>query len=94
MHIDSRPEWVYVVGSSSGIAPADLDKIKWNLMVAALAHFRKTHCLLIIDREGKSYEVGLMIQPSPPSSPTERALGDKFFGHLKMTDKPLTLVPG
>ena len=36
MHLDSRPEWVYVVGSSSGIVPADLDKIKWTLMVAAL----------------------------------------------------------
>lgn len=93
MHVDSKPDWVYVVGSSAGIGPADLDKIKWNLMVAALAYFRKTHCLLIIDREGKSYEVGLVIQPSPPSSPTELALGDKFFGHLKMTDKPLTLVP-
>jgi hypothetical protein len=93
MHVDSKPEWVYVLGSSAGIEPADLDKIKWNLMLAALAHFRKTHCLLIIDRDKASYEVGLMIQPSPPSSPTERALGDKYFGHLRMTDTPLALVP-
>jgi hypothetical protein len=62
-------------------------------MVAAMAHFRKTHCLQIIDREKTSYEVGLMIRPEPPSSPTERALGDSFFGHLKMTDRELALVP-
>lgn len=93
MHVDSKPEWVYVVGSSAGIKPPDLEQIKMNLMVAGLAHFRKTHCLLIIDREKASYEVGLLIQPSPPSSPTERALGDKFFGNLRMTDSVLTLIP-
>jgi hypothetical protein len=94
MHVDSRPEWVYVIGSSAGIAPSDLEQINTHLMVAALAHFRKTHCLLIIDRDKASYEVGLLIQPSPPSSPTERALGDRFFGHLRMTDGELTLIPG
>ena len=93
MHVDSRPDWVYVVGSSAGIAPPDLEHVKMNLMVGALAHFRKTHCLLIIDRDKASYEVGLMIQPSPPSSPTERAAGDKFFGHLRTTDSELSLVP-
>jgi hypothetical protein len=93
MHVDSNPEWVYVLGSSAGIKPVDLEEIKMTLMVAALAYYRKTHCLLIIDREKASYEVGLMIQPSPPSSPTERALGDKFFGHLRVTDSELSLIP-
>ena len=93
MHVDSRPEWVYIVGSSAGIAPPELDKLKMNLMLAALAHFQKTHCLLIIDRDKASYEVGLTITPSPPSSPTERALGDKLFGHLRITDYQLALVP-
>jgi len=36
----------------------------------------------------------LMIQPSPPSSPTERALGNKCFGHLRMADGELAPVPG
>lgn len=94
MHIDSRPEWVYVLGSSLGVEPAELEKRKQLLMVGAMAHFRKTHCLQIIDRDKASYEVGLMIRPSPPSSPTERALGDQFFGHLRMTDRQLGLIPG
>lgn len=93
MHVGSKPEWVYVVGSSAGIKPPDLEQLKMNLMVAALAYYRKTHCLLIIDRDNASYEVGLMIQPFPPSSPTEQALGDKLFGHLRMTDGELALIP-
>lgn len=93
MHVDSSPEWVYVLASSAGITPADLEKRKMPLMVAALAYFRKTHCLLIIDRDKASYEVGLTIVPSYLSSPTERALGDRFFGHLRMTHSALTLVP-
>jgi hypothetical protein len=93
MHIDSMPEWVYVLGSCVGVEPAELDKRKQILMVAAMAHFRKNHCLQIIDRDKASYEVGLMVRPSPPSSPTERALGDQFFGHLRMTDRVLGLVP-
>ena len=35
-----------------------------KLMVAAMAYFRKTHCLLIIDRDKASYEVG-----PPPRKP-------------------------
>jgi hypothetical protein len=94
MHVDSRPEWVYVVGSSAGIASGDLNTIMMNLMVGAMAHYQRTHCLLIIDREKASYEVGLMIRPSSPSSPTELAVGDKLFGHLRVTGGALTLVPG
>jgi len=93
MHVDSSPEWVYVLASSAGIGPADLEERKMPLMVAALAYFRKTHCLLIIDRDKAGYEVGLTIVPLSLSSPTERALGDKFFAHLRMTHSSLTLVP-
>ena len=64
------------------------------LMLAAMAFYRKTHCLIIIDREKASYEVGLAIQPSPPSSPAERALGYRRFAHLRMADGELALVPG
>jgi hypothetical protein len=93
VHVDSCPEWIYVLASSAGITPADLEERKMPLMLAALAHFRKTHCLLIIDRDKTGYEVGLTIVPSCLSSPSERALGDKFFGHPRMTHSSLTLVP-
>ncbi len=93
MHLDTMPEWVYVLGSCSGMEPVELDRRKHVLMVAAMAHFRKTHCLQILDRDGASYEVGLAIRPQPPSSPAERTLGDSFFRNLKMADRDLTLIP-
>ena len=93
MHMDSRPEWVIVLGSCAGIAPSDLHDREQILMVAAMAFYRKTHCLLIIDRDKASYEVGLREQEAPPSSPTEIALGERRFGHLRMTDRELTLIP-
>ena len=94
MHMDARPDWVFVLGSCAGIAPADLHEREQILMLAAMAFYRKTHCLLIIDREKLSYEVGLREQEPPPSSPSEIALGKHMFGHLRMTDHTLDLVPG
>lgn len=94
LHFDSKPEWIFVFGSCAGIEPEELNKRTQILMIAAMAFFRKTHCLIIIDREKVGYEVGLTIMPSPPSSPTERAAGDKLFGSLRMTDGEVALVPG
>jgi hypothetical protein len=94
LHFDSKPEWVFVFGSCAGIEPEELNKRTQVLMIAAMAFFRKTHCLVIIDREKAGYEVGLTIKPSPPSSPTEMAAGDKIFGSLRMTDGEVALVPG
>jgi hypothetical protein len=94
LHFDSKPEWVFVFGSCAGIAPEELNKRTQILMIAAMAFFGKTHCLIVIDREKAGYEVGLTIRPSPPSSPTEMAAGDKFFGSLRMTDGKVALVPG
>jgi hypothetical protein len=93
-HVDTRPDWIYVLGSSAGLDPQGLEYRKHKLLVGAAAFFRKTNCLLIIDRnDGGSYEVGAVSFPAPPSSPTERAAGHELFGHLKMTDKPLKLIP-
>jgi len=93
IYIDGRPEWVYVLASCKGIAPALLIERMNILAVAAMAHFRKTHCLVVVDREGAGYQVGLTIRPSAPSSPIERSLGDEYYGRLRMTDKALSLIP-
>jgi hypothetical protein len=93
-HLDTRPEWVYVLASSAGLDPQELENRKNRLLVGAVAFYRKTNCLLILDRNnGGSYEIGLVSSLTPPSSPIERALGDELFGRLKMTDKPLNLIP-
>jgi hypothetical protein len=92
-HMDSRSEWAYVVASSAGLDPQELENRKYRLMIGAAAFFKKVKCLLLVDRHGSSYEVGFMSRPTPPSSPIEQALGEELFGHLKMTDKPLRLIP-
>ena len=86
MHMESRPDWVFVLGSCVGIAPSDLYEREHILMLAAMAFYRKTHCFRIIDREKLSYEVGLREQESPPSSPPEIALG----GDLRRYRLPAT----
>ena len=59
LHLDSKPEWVFVFGSCAGVEPAQLNERMQILMLAAMAFYRKTHWLIIIDREKASYEVGL-----------------------------------
>ena len=93
LHMDSRPEWVYVLASSAGLQPQELARRKEALMTAAMACYCKTHCLEIIDRDGASYEIALMTVPSPPSSPTHLALADQLFGRLRMHDRALELIP-
>ena len=93
VQVDSRPEWTYVLGSSAGLDPQELENRKYKLMIGAAAFYRKANCLLIIDRNGAGYEVSLVSLPAPPSSPIERAAGDEVFGHLRMTDKPIRLIP-
>ena len=93
LHFDAKAESVFVFGSSVGVPPEELNKRTQILMLAAMAFFRKTSCLIMIDREGAGYEVGLATRPSPPSSPTEMAIGDKYFGNLRMTDEAVALVP-
>jgi hypothetical protein len=36
MHVDSRPEWIYVLGSSTGLAPEELEKRKQRLMIGGM----------------------------------------------------------
>ena len=93
LHFDSKPDWVFAFGSCAGIPAEELNKRTQVLMLAAMAFFHKKNCLIIIDREGAGYEVGLMSRPSSPSSPTEMAIGERLFGNLRMTDKEISLVP-
>lgn len=93
LHFDAKPEWVFVFGSCAGVEPDVLNKRMQVLMVAAMAFFRKTNCLIIIDREDAGFEVGLMTVPSPPSSPAEVAAGNELFGNLRMTNSEVALVP-
>lgn len=92
MHLDSQPDWVYVVGSSRGFSHLTVLERLQALMHGALAYFGKSRCLAIIDRDGVSFDVGLSRAGYSPSM-TDHAVGQELFGKLKMKSAALSLVP-
>jgi hypothetical protein len=91
-HLDSRPEYVFVFGSCKNLNRAVLLERMEKLMFGAMAFFGKERCLLVMDRDKLSYEVGLARLESRPTV-EEIEVGHRLFGHLRISDRPLNLVP-
>ena len=85
-YLDARPNWVFVFGSCKKVKRAVVLMRAATLMPAAMAHYEKRQCMLIIDRDGESYEVAIGKLMSPPSE-EERAAGREFFGRLNISDR-------
>lgn len=92
MHLDSQPDWVYVLGSSRGFPHLTVLLRLQTLMHGALAYFAKSQCLVIIDRDGVSFDVGLSKAGYSPTT-TDHVVGKELFGKLKMKSAALRLVP-
>jgi hypothetical protein len=87
-YVDSKPEWVFVFGSSKGWERAGMLCCVEPIMGAALAYYRKQHCIVVIDRDGAGYEVaatrpGVVFVPSSADLLT----GEKLFGSLRVTSR-------
>ncbi|HZH49406.1 MAG TPA: hypothetical protein VFD86_06520 [Nitrospira sp.] len=93
VHLDSKPDWVFVFASSKGWERPHVLEAGMLLAAAAMAFYQKKYCLLVIDRDGQGYEVGLEKSSAQPTI-TDYALGEKIFGHLQVTTRPLELNPG
>ena len=91
MHFDAREE-VFVVGASRNIERAELYPRMEALMRAAMTAYGKTRCFIVVDRDSAGYEVGLS-RPGFQSTVTDYELAEHFFGRLKMTSGPVSLVP-
>jgi len=89
--MDSKPDFVYVFVSSKGVVRFEVIRRSEALLIGALAHYRKNAGMFIADRDGVSYEVGLFKNVPVTSEMLE--FGQMQFGHLKMTDRPSTLIP-
>ncbi len=90
--LDSKPDWVYIFGSSKAVARAELLSRIPLLMSGAMAYYEKRRCLVVIDRDTVSYEVALSradVQPTAGHFET----GQRFFGGLRVTSSPLELSP-
>jgi hypothetical protein len=91
-YVDSKPEWVFLFGSSKGWERAGILRCMEPTMGATLSFYKKQHCMIVIDRDGEGYEVALthpdlVFTPSP----TDVLNGEKLFGHLCSTS---TVVDG
>lgn len=91
--LDSKPDWVFVFASSKGWERPHVLEAGILFMTAAMAYYQKKSCLLVIDRDGQSYEVGLSGSTGQPTI-TDYMLGEKIFEHLRVTTSPLELIPG
>jgi hypothetical protein len=90
LHFDSR-ERVWVLAASKNIDRSDLIRLVQALMHGAMAFYEKPEGMIIVDRDGQSFEVGLS-RPGYQPSDEERNFGEKTFGHLRVTDTPVGIV--
>lgn len=84
-HLDSRPDWVFVFGSSKGWERAGMLGCMEQTMRAALTHYQKQRCMIIIDRDSEGYEVSMTL-PGQDFIPTDADVlnGNKLFGSLRV----------
>ncbi len=88
--LDSRSDWVFVFGASRGWEREGMLSIMPTTMCAALTHYGKQKCMMIIDRDGAGYEVGMLwAQPSFTPSMADVLNGQKLFGNLRVASVPL-----
>lgn len=80
--LESRPEWVYVFAASRSVPRTEVLSRVSILMRAAMAHYEKPECMVIVDRDGKSYEVA-MARPGFKPSLAEIQAGHELFGRLR-----------
>lgn len=89
VRLDPKPEWIFVFGSSKKLHHTIVRARMNELALGAMAFYGKERSLTIVDRDGVGYEVLLRHNTSPPTS-EEREAGERWFGHLRIVDRPLT----
>jgi len=93
--VSSHPEYVFILGSFV----ENNSSTRNNLLLsfdafarAAMAYYGRTRCLIIFDRDGKSYEVA-HAELAGPSTPADVENGEKLFGHLKVFPREIHVRP-
>ena len=83
-HLDGR-DWVFVFISSRGREKAEIFNAATELTGAALAHYQKRNCFVIVDRESEHYDVP---RSNPHYQPTtaDEENGKKRFAGLRISD--------
>lgn len=93
--VSSQPDLVFVFGSfgeSPSFSRDELLTAFHPLSNDAMLHHERSRCLIIVDRDGESYEVGLAFLTAPPS-PELKGTKSKVFGPLKTSAYDLYFRP-
>jgi hypothetical protein len=89
---DAKPDFLYVLAAVRGIERPRLLREGPLILQAALAYHGKRRGMLIIDRDGESFEVCLA--ELPEADPVMVEAAGRLFGHLKIiTTAPDLLLP-
>ena len=90
--ISTKPDFLYVVASSKALPRATVLRHGISLLCAGAAFYGKRRGMLLVDKDGKSFEVFLL--PNHRASKEEISSGASLFGSLRQYDFVGNLVPG
>ena len=93
--VSSLPDVVFILGSFAESPTFSRDELLsafHPLADEAMVHYDRSRCLIIVDREGKSYEVGLGLLTAPPSL-ERKSVPSKHFGNLKTASHEVKIRP-
>jgi hypothetical protein len=90
VHFDSSDR-VWVLAASKNVDRSDLIRLMNGLVHGAMAFYEKPNGIIIVDREGKGFEVGLS-RPGYQPTEEEKKFGQKTFGNLRVADKLMHIV--
>jgi hypothetical protein len=91
VHLDSKPDLVYVFASGRGVSRAELLERGGILLEGAMAFYEKRRGMVVVDRDSAGFEVSLLEVPS--HSIAAFHAGERLYGRLRMDHIPAMLVP-
>jgi len=89
-HIDGKDR-VFLFVAARNRSKAEISEAIHTLTGAAMAHFEKGSCLVIVDRDGKHYDLALTRPDYQPTADDESA-GRKYFGNLRMRSVDVSVL--
>ncbi|HEV2349213.1 MAG TPA: hypothetical protein VG028_05130 [Terriglobia bacterium] len=90
--LDSKPELVYVFGASKNVDSKEVQLRIMTLVRGAMAYYEKRRCLLLLDRDGRSV-IASLSRPEITPTLADFDVGQRLFGHLRVTSTPMELAP-
>jgi hypothetical protein len=81
-HTDGKDR-VFLFVAARDRSKTEISEAIHTLAGAAMAHFRKGSCLVIVDRDGKHYDLALT-RPDYKPTVEDEAAGQKHFAHLRI----------